>query len=222
MRRYHEASVTNGDWSEKPGEPRTPEPPQEPEASETPAESPAPALPETLAPEAGSAAPGGPEAPTPAEAPAAEPFDETADLIRVGQVGSGRRLAPPDADTLRAVRAFASERHLPGLGTLLELARAHTTSGRGPGLGVDVFTEIRGQLGRLVSDVDNIAIHAGPVLFTKTSAKNQPGTALRWLNEEERRALRAHPELLDHPGRLTASLKKLLAADTAPEAADED
>jgi hypothetical protein len=141
------------------------------------------------------------------------PAPEGADLVRVGQVGSGRR--PVDAETHRSILAFASERPLPGLGTLLELARAHVGSGRGPGLGVEAFTEIRSQLGRIVEEIESIAIHVGPLLFVKTRAKNQPGTALRWLNEDERRVLREHPELLDHPARLTARLKKLLAG--APE-----
>lgn len=202
-----------------PAAPAPAEPPSAAEAFETPPPpvepsppAPAPEEPTRDAP----LSPPPPEEPAPAPdppAPPEEPVDETADLVRVGQVGSGRRLAPVDDETLRAIRDFASHRHLPGLGTLLDLARAHATSGRGPGLGVEVFTEIRSQLGRLVADLDAVAIHVGPVLFVKTIARNQPGTALRWLSEDERRALRGHPELLDQPARLAANLKKLVSEE---------
>ncbi len=215
-------------------EPRAPGPedaagpaPPGPDAAPSVAETPPPAgsepRPEPAAPvepgppraepeaPAEAAPPSEPEPAPPSEPEPAPPVDETEDLIRVGQVGSGRRLSPVDEDTLRSIRSFARDRPLPGIGTLLDLARAHATSGRGPGLGVDVFSELRSQLGRLVADLESVAIHAGPVLFLKTRAKNQPGTALRWLSEEERRGLREHPELLDHPGRLPANLKKLLA-----------
>ena len=216
--------------------PRPPEPGVQPPSGAAPA--PPAAATSGAAPGAASPPPPpkapAPSAPRPTPAAAREasepaaasapPVDETADLVRVGQMGSGRRLLPVDDDTLQSIRSFACDRPLPGLGTLLELARAHATSGRGPGLSVEVFSEIRSQLGRIVAELEAIAIHVGPVLFVKTIAKNQPGTALRWLTEDERRALREHPEFLDHPGRLTARLKKLLAGEAEAEdaAADPD
>jgi hypothetical protein len=155
------------------------------------------------------------ETPTPPPAAAPDPADEIADLVRVGRVGTGRRLAPAPEETLEAIRRFAASRFIPGLGTLLEVARRHATDGAGPGLGVDAFSEIRRQLGVLVEGLEAVAIHVGPVLFVKTRARNQPGTALRWLHEAERRALREHRELLDQPARLAAQLKKLLAEAAA-------
>ncbi len=183
----------------------TPERPAPPDPA-APALEPGPeALP--AAPLAETAAP-----PSPAAEPPPEPVDEISELVRIGQVGSGRRLGRPDDHLRSAIRDFACQRQLPGVGTLIELARAHESSDRGPGLGVEAFSEIRGQLGRLVEGLEAVAIQVGPVLFLKTSAKNQPGTALRWLHAEERKLLREHPELLDHPGRLVANLKKRTAS----------
>lgn len=155
---------------------------------------------------------------TPPAAPAPEPVDEIADLVRVGRVATGRRLAPAPEETVEAIRRFAAGRFIPGLGTLLDLARRHATDGGGPGLGVDAFTEVRRQLGALVEGLEAVAIHVGPVLFLKTHARNQPGTALRWLHGDERRALREHRELLDQPARLAAQLRKVVAEATAAAA----
>jgi hypothetical protein len=192
----------------EPAETPEPAPPASP-AAPTPAEQPVGLPPAAAA--ATPAAPAAPEPPAPAEPAPEAPPDPIAQLVRIGQVGSGRRLGPPDAALCSAVRDFASQRHLPGVGTLIELARAHADSDTGPTLGVEAFGEIRSQLGRLVEDLEAVAIHVGPVLFLKTSAKNQPGTALRWLHADELRVLGEHPELLDHPGRLVANLRKRIA-----------
>jgi hypothetical protein len=169
--------------------------------------------PEAPTPARGAPSEASPPAPEPEPPPQPEPEAEPEHWLRVGQVATGRRLTPLDDDTLQSIRHFAETRHLPGVGTLQQLAEAGPGA---PGLSVQAFTELRQQLGRLLGDVESIAIHAGPVLFLKTQAKNQPGTALRWLSEPERRVLREEPGLLDHPGRLVATLKKRLTAQ--PEA----
>jgi hypothetical protein len=224
--------VTQGDVKDPSGALEPAETPEEEAAPERPAAPTPPVEPVALPAAAGPSAPAEPappvsavppeptpetpaptgEATTPAAAPESPP-DEISQLVRIGQVGSGRRLGPPDDALRSAVRDFASQRHLPGLGTLVELARAHADSDRGPTLGVEAFSEIRSQLGRLVADLEAVAIQVGPVLFLKTSAKNQPGTALRWLHADERRVLHEHPELLDHPGRLVANLRKRTAGE---------
>lgn len=105
---------------------------------------------------------------------------------------------------------FATQRRLPGLGSLVELAAARD-EGTGKALGVSEFSEIRGRLERLVADLEAIAIQVGPMLFVKSVVKSQSGTALRWLSPREREALEQKPGLLDQPNRITANLKKALA-----------